>query len=149
MRILILEDHFAIRQQLVSLVEHTGHIAAAVTTAEEALELLANSEMDAVITDVFIKKDGVFLQGGGVKLVGAIRFPKRQELKIPRTAPILAISGGIEIAGGYSPLRLARSIGADFCLRKPLDMDEVVVWILDAEVAVKTKTAERKSRRRR
>lgn len=149
LRILILEDHFTIRQDLVSLVEQMGHIAAAVTTAEEGIELLEQTAMDAVISDVFIKKDGAFVAGGGVKLIGAIRFPKPHALKIARKAPILVISGGLEIEGGYSPLRTARGIGADFCLRKPLDMDEVAVWILDAEVAVRTLAANRKSARRR
>ncbi|MEM6888299.1 MAG: response regulator [Pseudomonadota bacterium] len=143
MRILVLEDHFALREQLVSLIETMGHSALPVKDAREAIEVLQRTQADAVITDVFVKRNGSLVPEGGVRLVGAIRFSRSLGLKISRKAPVLAISGGLGIAGGYSPLRTARDIGADFCLSKPLKMDEVAVWILDAEISVSERISAR------
>jgi len=138
MRILILEDHYPIREDLVALVEKLGHEAAPVTDAEEAMAVLKELPIDAVITDVLVKRDGTFVPEGGVRLIGLIRHSFSKGLLIARDAPILVISGGREIKGGYSPLRIARDVGADACMQKPLVMEEVAVWIMDAQVQLQS-----------
>jgi CheY-like chemotaxis protein len=134
MQILVLEDHFALRAELTSLIESMGHQVCAVDNANDAIEVLKVVPTDAVITDVYVQKDGEYMPEGGVHLLGAIRFAKQSGLKISRRAPVLVISGGREIPGGFSPLRTARDLGADFCMRKPLDLDELAVWIMDTEI---------------
>lgn len=136
MKILLLEDHFAVRDELVRLIENMGHTAVPVTDANEAIHVLKTTRMDAVITDIFVRRDGVLLPEGGIRLIGAIRLANQIDLQIEKKAPILAISGGIELKGGFSPLRTARDVGADACFSKPLNMDEVAIWIMDAEIAV-------------
>jgi CheY-like chemotaxis protein len=136
MQILVLEDHFALRAELTSLIEEMGHRVSAVEDANEAIEVLKVVPTDAVITDVYVQRNGEFRPEGGVRLLGAIRFARHYGLKISPKAPVLVISGGREIPGGFSPLRTARDLGADFCMRKPLDLDELAVWIMDTEIAL-------------
>jgi DNA-binding response OmpR family regulator len=138
MRIIVMEDNFALRDELVNLIESMGHEAIAVSDAREGIRLLETTPADAVITDVFIVRDGTYLPDGGVSLIGSIRYTGGKKLKIDRKAPILAISGGFGRRGGYSPLKAAHDIGADACMRKPLDLEEIAVWIMDTEAELAT-----------
>jgi DNA-binding NtrC family response regulator len=62
--ILVVDDEINIRSALVTILEKRGHRVAAVGTAEQALELLAESQVSLILTDM--KMPGM----GGLELVG-------------------------------------------------------------------------------
>ena len=65
--ILIVEDHYAFGEALVSLLSEHWTIASVMGSAEEALEQLSNLNVDMVLIDVSLPKMN------GIELVGKIR----------------------------------------------------------------------------
>lgn len=133
MRILILEDSFTLQQQLVAIVDGMGHEAIAAYDAIEAIAVLKEIEIDAIITDIFVKKGESFVPEGGLSLLSSVRTRRGSDLKVSRDVPILAISGGLTIPGGFSPLRAARDLGADHWLAKPFKVEDIESWIMGLE----------------
>ena len=133
MRILVLEDYFPLRQQMVDLIEGGGYEALSAADASEATRLLKDTVVDAVIADILVAKDGRYVPEGGLLLISRIRNSSANGLQIRPNAPILATSGGVEIEGGYSPLRLARDLGANHCLKKPVEPADIAKWLAELE----------------
>ncbi len=129
MRILILEDYPPLQKELVELVEGLGHQSLAVVDATQATELLQTTPVDAVITDLFVKKDGKFQPDGGLLLISRVRTNLNDQLQISKNAPILAITGASQQFYRHVPRSIENSLGADACLRKPIDPIDIVAWI--------------------
>jgi len=130
MNFLVMEDYFPLRSELEELIEILGHNAYGANNATEASEVIKSTPIDAVIADIFVIKDDHFTPDGGVLFLSRIRTSFNQD-NIQPGAPVLVITGGIEVQGGYSPRELAKNLGATATMAKPLDMDEVANWILE------------------
>jgi len=131
--ILVLEDYFALQRQLVNFIESMNHKAIGVGTAPTAMAILTNVHVDAMILDCFIKEGDKFAKEGGFSLITRVRRKLTQDIRCDPKTPIMVISGGVEIPGGYSPLRTARDLGADVCMKKPVDLQEIAAWVSEIE----------------
>lgn len=129
MNILVMEDYFPLRTELVDVVEALGHDAFGVNNATEAVELLNSVAIDAVIADIFVVENDKFQPDGGILLLSRIRTAFN-DLNIDPSAPVLVITGGLEVKGGFSPRQLVRNMGASETMAKPLDMEDVANWVI-------------------
>ena len=130
MNFLVMEDYFPLRSELEDLIEALGHTAFGANNATEASQVIENTPIDAVIADIFVMQDDKFTPDGGVLLLSRIRTAFNQK-NIQASAPVLVITGGLEIQGGFSPRELAKNLGASATMAKPLDMDAVATWIVE------------------
>ena len=127
-RILLMEDDVDYASMLAEILEVDAHKTKICASASEAWEELQSTRYDLLITDIYVKKDGAFTADGGVTLLGRVRSPRN--MTDPATAwlsdlPVLAITGGQAIPGGFDPLIQARDMGANELMRKPVGMDEL------------------------
>ena len=138
--ILVMEDNPEHAAMIVEILESVGHKTLVCADGSSAWEELQRGRYDLLIVDIYVKKDGAFLPDGGVTLLGRVRSPTNrvaEHLRWMVEVPIIAISGGQVIPGGFDPLRQARDLGADALLRKPIklsDMLEAVAELLRGEV---------------
>jgi CheY-like chemotaxis protein len=129
MRILILEDDIPLQHELVELIKSIGHEPFPVINATEATELLKTTQIDVLITDLFVKMNEKFQPDGGLLLISRVRTNLNNELKVSNNAPILAITGASEQFYRHIPRSTTTALGADACLRKPMDPLDIVAWI--------------------
>lgn len=117
-RILVADDHEAVRLSLRRALESGGHEVAEAEDGRAALRLVEARPPDLVIADIYMPEmDGIeFL----VRLVD--RFP---------SLPIIAVSGGGHAPAGFL-LEDARHLGAVATLEKPLSVKGVLSAVDDA-----------------
>lgn len=126
-RILLMEDDDELAQMLGASLAEQGYAIERVRTGTIALDRLCRETFDLLITDIFIRDGDDFVPDGGITLISRIRLAGRKgDAPHLKTMPILAMSGGAHIPGGYDPLRLARDLGASAWLRKPVSMHEIL-----------------------
>ncbi|WP_424933122.1 response regulator [Amaricoccus macauensis] len=125
-RIIIMEDDPDEGVLLSQLLERVGHEVMVFPDAQSTLDHLEVSGADVLLSDIFVKKENRLVPDGGVRLISTIR----QLWRVDWTRlPIIAISGGVSIQGGASPLRIARDLGADALFEKPVPIDELHLTI--------------------
>lgn len=135
--ILIMEDEPEIALWISRTLSECGHDADITRTGSEALTTLHETHYDLLITDIYVRAGGMPIPDGGIKLIGHVRQcgqgPNQDWL---RQMPILAVSGAARSIGQVDLFSLAKSIGANAALAKPLDVDtfkEVVQDLLVPE----------------
>ena len=117
LRILVVDDDDAVRSVISRMLRSYGHTVVEATDGRLGLRMLDEAPVDLVVTDV------VMPDLEGLELVRRIR--KRENA--PR---IIAISGGGRAsAGDY--LELARKLGADATLTKPVSLEDLRSRISD------------------
>jgi DNA-binding response OmpR family regulator len=118
-RILVMDDDEIVSEMLVQLLTEAGYEAESAPDGDRGLKLLAAKPFDLIIADLIMpNKEGI----------ETIREIRANDKKIP----IISISGGGKISGEYY-LQLAKSLGADYSVKKPLNPKEflaVVQWCL-------------------
>lgn len=110
--ILIVDDEEMIRISLSLLLTVKGHDVATAPDTATALAMLRTSRPDVVISDMIMPG------GNGLDAIHAIR----------RDHPdmrIIAMSGGGRMAG-QNMLTVAGEMGADACLEKPFEADDLL-----------------------
>lgn len=126
-KLLIMEDDEAQALAWTEALVDVGHEVSSCGSGAEAYDAIREQPFDMLITDVLVKQDGRFVSDGGVLLISRIRLdrhdPDRPWLK---SLPVLAISGGISVPGGFDPLRIAGSVGADALLKKPVPIETLL-----------------------
>ena len=138
--ILVMEDNPEHSAMICEVLESVGHKTLVCADGSSAWEELQRGRFDLLVVDIYVKKDGAFTADGGVTLLGRLRSPTNRvadHLRWMLEVPVIAISGGQAIPGGFDPLRQARDLGADALLRKPIklnEMLEVVAELLRGEV---------------
>ncbi len=119
--LLILEDDTEQAELLAQILQREGYGVVIAPTADEAMEIVGLRRFDLIIADIFIRQGGVLVGNGGLRLIGFIRNGRRITAKsTPYDVPIIAVSG---VLGGPSDmhfLKMARNIGADLHMAKPL-----------------------------
>lgn len=86
MRILIADDHAANRMVLESLLGKAGHRVIAVENGEEVLDMLSNSDFDAVIVDLHMP---------GISGLDMLRQLKVMEAGTGRQTPVIVLSADV------------------------------------------------------
>lgn len=113
-RVLVIDDVASIRESLRISLEASGYTVEEAADGEAGLERLAATELDAVVTDLWMP------HLDGIELLKRVRR-ERPELKV------IVISGG----GPAMPLELSATLaqvwGADAVLYKPFDNRVLVV----------------------
>ncbi|MCB0281634.1 MAG: response regulator [Calditrichae bacterium] len=110
-RILIVDDEEVILEMLIQMVNREGYEAEGAKNGKEAMKKIAENKPDLLITDLIMPDKE------GIELIKDIRASYK-DLKI------LAISGGNRHIDPMGQLKIARFLGADASLSKPLDRKE-------------------------
>ncbi|HVJ53071.1 MAG TPA: response regulator [Aliidongia sp.] len=105
-RILLVEDDGVIRAMSSHLLRNAGYSVTEGKSGLEALRLLSAAKFDVLITDLFMP------DMDGMELIQSVRAAGS-------SIRIIAISGSTGLLGDDLP-ELARSIGVDLVMRKPV-----------------------------
>src|SRR5713101_774700 len=111
-RILIVDDEAGIRESLSSILRDEGYLVAAAASGEEALELVARGEIDAVLLDIWL--DGM----DGLETLSRLQA-------LPRPPAVIIISGH----GNIETAVRATKLGAFDFVEKPLTLEKIVVLV--------------------
>jgi CheY-like chemotaxis protein len=118
---LIVDDDASLRFVLREALTGAGWTAVAVEDGSEVVERLDAERYDLIVLDLYMP--GM----NGFEVLRQIRqgsrvLPRR---KTARNVRIVVLSG----AAGASGLDFARKIGADVCLAKPFEIDELLAVV--------------------
>lgn len=111
-RILVIDDHSDFRDTLTAMLQSADHDVQSARNGREALDILASTAYDLLITDVLMP------EVDGIELLMAMR-------KMPSRLPVVAISGGGAMPASLA-LSLSTSLGARAVLFKPFYMQELL-----------------------
>ena len=111
-RVLVIDDNADIRETLRWLLEDEGYAVSAAANGREGLKAQRNEPADIVVTDIFMPEQD------GIETLWMFReeFP---------SVPIIVMSGG-GMPGATDYLSIARELGAQKTLTKPLDPQELI-----------------------
>jgi CheY-like chemotaxis protein len=114
--ILVIEDHDEIRHLVKEMLTRVGHNVKEAPNGAVALQMLDENPADLIITDIFMpEKEGV----------ETIREVKKRFPGIR----ILAMSGGVGVMDSSYALRLAKGLGADRTLPKPITRSQLLAEV--------------------
>ncbi|MEM1383099.1 MAG: response regulator [Pseudomonadota bacterium] len=131
--ILIMEDDAEFAFGLRDLLEMEGHEVRWSRGATEALEVLKQTKIDLVITDIYIYHDGRIVRDGGISLIGGMRqIGSGIGYKSPRNTPVIAITAASSYPGNAHILDTAQSVGAQYALAKPFSDKELLDLVVEA-----------------
>lgn len=105
--IIVIDDDNMVRKTLSTILERGGHVVRGASNGRDALALIDSDPPDILITDIIMP------EMDGISFIREIRAV-RPDMKI------LAISGGGRVSN-MEFLQLAKSMGADEILRKPIN----------------------------
>ncbi len=115
--VLIADDDPIVREIACEMLRARGHVLLVAEDGLEAVRLLETQPIDLLITDMLMPNMD------GVEVIRAARI-RHPALKV------LAISGGGSVGATYM-LHMAKVLGADATLEKPLRLDALVNAIDD------------------
>lgn len=111
-RVLVIDDQDFVRLTIRRALEDGGHDVVEAADGDAALDTVADSDFDIVITDIVMpRKDGL----------ETIRELKREKPDLK----IIAISGGGQ-TNNLEYLEFAKRMGADHTLAKPLEARKIL-----------------------
>ena len=109
--ILVADDEELICLLLEQWLQPMGHTVASARTGTAALNLVAKTRFDVVVTDVLMP------DGDGPKLIEGLK-------KVQPAARVLAISGGGRYLDSKECLKIAQGFGADAAIMKPFNREQ-------------------------
>lgn len=115
-KILIVDDEELVLEMLVQMLKREGYEVEGASNGKEALKKINLNKPDLVITDLIMPEKE------GLELIKDLRG-SYNELKI------LAISGGNRHIDPMGQLKVAKFLGADASLSKPLDRKDFLSTI--------------------
>lgn len=126
--ILIMDDDMEFALRVRDVLEHIGHVCTWARSGTEALELLQETVFDLLICDIYVYQDGKITVDGGISLIGRVRMfsADRRLSKLNREMPIIAVSGAVKTAGNANILSVAKGVGANLTLKKPIESDILI-----------------------
>lgn len=124
-RILVMEDDEDQAALLRIALDAEGHTVTLAHTGTEAYEacLYASPPYDLLITDILVRMDGQIVSDGGVSLIGKLRTANDGRPEWFLTLPIIAITGVTARYPSGNYLEIAKGLGANELLRKPIDLE--------------------------
>jgi CheY-like chemotaxis protein len=112
MKILVIDDDRVVRETLTRVLEAGGHQVIAAADGRRGMQLFRDAAPDLVITDIMMPGQE------GIETIRLMRGERPQ-------ARIVAISGDVPDAH-FDILAIARQLGADDALRKPVRPAELL-----------------------
>lgn len=125
-KVLILEDDLELGVHLQAAMEMAGHRVSLYPTAEAAIQAFEADPVDAVVSDIIIRKDGQVAPDGGLSAIWRI---KQIAVEQRRKVFVVAISGTVQTTGMSNILTTADQFGADASLPKPFDPRDLIYLI--------------------
>lgn len=107
----VIEDDELVRARLGDMLRESGHRVLEADSADRGIDLIRTEKADVAVVDILMP------DRDGLEAIGQLRRT-RPDLKI------IAISGGGRV-GPQIYLDLAKQIGADASLTKPIGQDEL------------------------
>ena len=117
-RMLLVEDDPDLSQLFVDLFEMRGYDVSRAMNGRDALDQIVAGAFDVVLTDIYMP------EMDGLEFIRECR-------RIDKDVALIAISGG-GATFDLDMLPLAKRMGADSILRKPVKVDELVQAVEDA-----------------
>lgn len=111
-RVLVIDDDRLIRMMLRQVLENEGYEVIEASDGREGLHTLRKTNADLILTDIIMP------EMEGIETIREIK-ELLPEIKI------IAMSGGGRI-GPVPYLEMARDLGADHSLKKPIDQSELI-----------------------
>jgi len=127
MRVCIIDDDAHLLAHLEQTVSQFGFYAFPAATVDQAIEIISESNIDAVLVDILMP------ERDGLELIMAIRG------LVPRLR-IVAMSGGGRMGSG-SVLAMASGLGADAILTKPFSASELHMKLVESSADTPPKQA--------
>ena len=117
-RILVVEDDALVREMLSTMLIEHGYEVHIADSGDKALAAMANHPMDLVVTDMFMP--GMT----GLEIINTLK-------ERSKGTKIIAISGGMRHFQGSDSLAMARAMGADKTMSKPVPMTQLIGAVTD------------------
>jgi DNA-binding response OmpR family regulator len=116
-RIIVIEDHYAMRQTIREILEDQGHEILEAPDGESGIQLQRRSRADLVITDIFMPHK----EGMSTIRELCLEFPE---------LPVVAMSGGSrDLTNPEGFIELARRFGARATLSKPFQIADLLAVV--------------------
>lgn len=112
-RVLIIDDEQMLREMLQQMLEIEGYDTSLAADGNEAIKIFDQSNPDVVVTDIIMPEKE------GLELIQILK-DKKPDLKI------VAISGGSYSINVGDILKMAKALGANETLSKPIRKKEFV-----------------------
>jgi two-component system, chemotaxis family, chemotaxis protein CheY len=109
-KILVIDDDLAVRSAMVQFLKDLGYDVVTAEDGHRGLRMFRSEKPDLVITDIIMPEKE------GIQTITEIRRERPD-------AKIIAVSGGGRV-GNTDFLKIARSLGADDAVAKPVDPDD-------------------------
>ena len=109
-KVLIVDDEAPVRKMVSSMLKNSDIDIQEASNGNEALTIINDADIDLIITDI------VMPEKHGIDLIMEIKklFPE---------LPVIAISGGGGVTGRFDYLEIAKVVGAENILKKPISAD--------------------------
>ena len=130
---LIIDDEPDVREGLRVTLEHLGYEVYEACDGQEGIDAFKQKPADLVVTDIFMP------QKDGIEVI--------RELRALSTSVTVVAASGRAGVRGKSLLRYALDLGADYALKKPIDMEEIEGILRSIGKAERTKAADYQKRK--
>lgn len=106
MRVLVIDDNQQIAEIVASILISQGHDVSTFHDSVRTISEIRQKDWDLVVTDMYMP------DCDGFDILREVRHSHAP-------SPVIVMSGGERIRGGFDPLHCARELGAAAVLRKP------------------------------
>src|SRR5215213_1475140 len=113
LRLLIVDDDADTRELITFILEQCGVVVTSVTSARDALDLLAQSKVDVLVSDIRLS------EGDGYELIRQVRLLDNDEARNVAAVALTAYST-------EEDQRRALAAGFQFHIRKPVEPSELI-----------------------
>lgn len=121
--ILIFEDDVILAESWQKKLGDQGHQVEYTANIDVAMSKIYEGYLDIVLIDIFIQENNQESARGGIMLISKINM-----LALDSKPWLIAVSGRSHDPG-FSVLEIAKTVGADEYLKKPIDLQELVTVV--------------------
>jgi CheY-like chemotaxis protein len=114
--VLVVDEDGSERRLIACLLETAGFRVTQAANAKEALILIAHDRPDVVLTDILMREKD------GLELIQEVR-------RLEQAPPIIAMAG---TGRADTYLNVARFLGAEAVLKKPIEVDQLLRFLREA-----------------
>lgn len=121
--ILIFEDDLILAESWHKTLSAQGHQVEHTTNVDTAMSKIYEGYLDIAFIDIFIQKNNQESLRGGILLISKINM-----LSLGHKPWLIAISGRSHDPS-CSVLEIAKTVGADEYLKKPIDLEDLIAAV--------------------
>jgi len=121
--ILIFEDDIILAESWQQVLIHHGYQAEHTANINAAMAKIYEGVVDIALVDIFIQEKNQESPRGGIMLISKIKM-----LSLEHKPWLIAVSGRSHDPS-FSVLEIAKTVGADEYLKKPIDLQDLLAVI--------------------